>query len=193
MEMYARGYDIIGVDLSVDMLSCAKMRMLEKGMDILLINQDMTKLELHSNIDTAVCLVDGVNHVTDPRDVKRFFKVVHGLLNPGGLFIFDINTKYKLETVMGENVFYSIDDSIACIWKCSFSKPGISESDITFFKKKDGLYERFDEIIYQRAYEDTDIREYISKAGFELVDTFDGETFQKPGVKSERVYYVCRK
>ena len=100
IEMYQMGYDVIGVDISPDMLSCAKMRMLEKGIDILLINQDMTELKLNSKADAAVCLVDGVNHITDPGKVKKFFSHVKKCLNPGGLFIFDINSRYKLETVM---------------------------------------------------------------------------------------------
>lgn len=193
IEMHQRGYDVIGVDISPDMLSCAKMRMLEKGIDILLINQDMTELKLNGKVDAAVCLVDGVNHITDPVKVRKFFSRVKKCLNPGGLFIFDINSRYKLESVMGNNVFYNIDDDVACIWQCSFYEPGISESDITLFVKKGSMYERFDETIYERAYDDAEIRNFVNDAGFELLGAYDGTTFEKIDEKSERVFYACRK
>ncbi|NLB56061.1 MAG: class I SAM-dependent methyltransferase, partial [Lentisphaerae bacterium] len=193
VEMHERGYDVIGVDISPDMLSCAKTRMLEKGVDILLINQDMTELKLNGKADAAICLVDGVNHITDPRKILKFFFHVKKFLNPGGLFIFDINTRYKLEAVMRNNVFYNIDDDVACIWQCGIDESGISESDITLFVKKGDLYERFDETICERAYDDIEIRKFINDAGFELLGVYDGTTFKEVNEKSERVFYACRR
>lgn len=194
VEMCKRGYSVTGVDLSTDMLSCAKTRITEEDAEVFLINQDMTELELNKSMDAAVCLVDGVNHITDPQKVERFFLLVFKHLKPGGLFIFDVNTRHKLETVMGDKVFYSIDDDVTCLWQSSFDASScISESDITLFIKKRSLFERFDEVICERAYENEELRMYIINAGFGLVDIYDGETLKQPGEDSERLYYVCRK
>lgn len=191
-EMYRKGYHVMGVDSSPDMLSCANKRASEKGMEIMFVNQDMTELELDVKVDAAVCLTDSVNHIIHPHKAGKFFSHVFDCLNPGGLFIFDINTRYKLERIMGDNVFYSIDEDVACLWQCNFNRP-ISKMDITLFVRKGNLYERFDEVIYERAYEDAEIRDFIEKSGFKLLNVYDGESFSKPYEKSERVFYVCQR
>ncbi len=193
IEMCARGFDMIGVDISADMLSFAKASAVEKGMDILFINQDISELDLYGTVDAAVCLVDVINHITRLDKLKEVFRLVHNYLNPGGVFIFDVNTDYKLREVLGNNVFYSIDDDIAYIWQCRFNSPGISESDITVFAKTGSMYERFDGKILERAYSGGLLKEYIAHAGLLYLGTFDGETFKKPGKRSQRVFYVCRK
>lgn len=117
IEMAKRGYDLIGLDLSSDMLSLAKQKSLEADQDILFINQDMTRFELYGTVDVIVCLLDSLNYVRNKRDAARMFKLVSNYLNPGGLFIFDINSPYKFENVLASNIFYEIGDNISYIWK----------------------------------------------------------------------------
>jgi 2-polyprenyl-3-methyl-5-hydroxy-6-metoxy-1,4-benzoquinol methylase len=105
MEMAKRGYEMIGIDLSAEMLSCARQKALEAGADILYLNQDMTEFELYGTVDAITCLMDSVNYVTYKSDLKRLFRLVNNYLNPGGLFVFDINSPYKIENILGTNVF----------------------------------------------------------------------------------------
>lgn len=193
MEMCNRGFDMIGVDISTDMLTYAKASAVEKGMEILFINQDISELDLYGTVDAAVCLVDVINHITRKDKLKEVFRLVHNYLNPGGIFIFDVNTQYKFREVLGNNVFYSIEDDLAYICQCSFYSLGISVSNITVFAKTGSMYERFDERILERVYSDELLKEYIAHAGLLFSGIYDGETFKKPEGNSQRVFYVCRK
>ncbi|NLV37499.1 MAG: class I SAM-dependent methyltransferase, partial [Clostridiaceae bacterium] len=99
LEMAKRGYEMIGIDQSVEMLNCAKQKTLDAGADILYLNQDMTSFELYGTVDAITCLMDSVNYVTYKNDLKRLFRLVNNYLNPDGLFLFDINSPYKFEQI----------------------------------------------------------------------------------------------
>lgn len=194
MEMSNRGYEMIGIDLSPEMLSCAKAKSLEQDTDILFLNQDMTEFELYGTVDAVVCLMDSLNYITYKNDVKKVFKLVNNYLNPGGLFIFDINSLYKLEKILDNNVFYSAGNDIAYIWQNCYEKTKrICRFDLTFFVKHEDVYKRFDEVHYERAFTLDEMREMISQAGLELSAVYEEFNFKFPGKRSERIFFICRK
>lgn len=194
IEMAQRGYDIIGIDLSTDMLSCAREKTEKEGLDILYLNQDMSDFELYGTVDAVVCLLDSINYITDKRDVKRMFKRVSNYLNPGGLFVFDINSPYKLENVLGENVFYSVDEDVSYIWQNRYNKKKkLCEFDLTFFVKLDESYKRYDEIHHERAYSRNELEEMLHDSGLRLLEVYGDLGFSPPAVNSERIFFVCKK
>lgn len=193
-EMAARGYCMTGIDLSGDMLSCARNKSLEKQYDILYLQQDMTDLELYGKTDCFVCLHDSLNYITDKRRLKRMFRRVARYLNPGGLFIFDINTVYKFEKVLGNNFFFDIGDDIAYLWQNHFDKKSrICQFDLTFFILEGSTYKRFDEIHEERAYTIDEIKQAIEKSELRLLNIYDAFKFRSPSKNSERVFFVCKK
>jgi SAM-dependent methyltransferase len=194
IEMSKRGYDMIGLDISVDMLACAKSKAENEGQNILFLNQDMTDFELYGTVDVIVCLMDSMNYITDKSSIKRLFKLVMNYLNPEGLFVFDINSYYKLEQVLGSNVFYDISNEITYIWQNKFdTKKKISTFDLTFFINDNGMYRRYDEVHSERAYTLSEMQELIGLQGLELLDIYDELNFKKPREKSERIFFVCKK
>lgn len=194
MEMAARGYEMIGVDVSPEMLSCAAGKTRERGMDILYLNQDMTAFELYGTVDAIVCLMDSVNYVTSKRDLKRMFKLACNYLNPGGLFVFDVNSRYKFDKILGSNVFYSVEDDISYIWQNTYEKSsGICCFDLTFFAREGELYKRFDEIHYERAYTSVELKHAAVSAGLKTEAEFGEFGFDFPGKSCERIFFVCRK
>lgn len=195
IEMAARGYDMIGADISVDMLSCARKKSLDAGHDILYLNQDITDFELYGTVDAIVCLMDTVNYITGKKDLRKMFKLVNNYLNPGGLFIFDINSEYKLKELLGNNVFYEIDDDITYIWENKFDKAKkICRFDLTFFiKNSEGSFERHDEVHYERAYNVNELKELIADSKMDLVGTYNNLTLMKPTKKSNKIFFVCKK
>jgi len=193
-EMVKRGYDMIGVDLSLDMLSIASAKAQENGFNILYINQDMTEFELYGTVDAVVCLMDSINYITKKRDLRKLFKHVENYLNPGGLFIFDINSCYKIENVLADNVFYSVDDEITYIWENRYDKQKkLCTFDLTFFVREGDFYKRYDEIHYERAYSVNELKILIEDSNMEVISIYDGLSFLEPHKKSERIFFVCKK
>lgn len=194
LEMDRRGYEMIGIDISSEMLSCARQKALETGADILFLNQDMTSFELYGTVDAITCLLDSVNYITYKNDLKRFFKLVANYLNPNGLFVFDINTPYKFENILSSNVFCETDQEASYIWQNSYDKASrLCRFDLTFFVREDEYYRRFDEVHYERAYEKEELEAMLTAAGLELYSTYGGFGFKKPSDKCERLFFVCKK
>lgn len=107
-----RGYDMIGVDLSPDMLNVARDKALEENLDVLYLCQDIREFELYGTVDAIICTLDVLNYITKPEDLRLVFSLVKNYLNPDGIFIFDINTEYKLKNVLGNNTFVYDENGI---------------------------------------------------------------------------------
>ena len=159
-ELAGRGIEMTGVDLSEDMLMVAREK--SAGMDILYLNQDMCSFELYGTVDFIVSSLDCMNYITDKRDLLKVMKLANNYLNPRGLFIFDINTRHKLENVIGNNTFILENDDVFCSWQNEYDrKRKICDFYLTFFMKNGHEYTRFDEEHSERAYEIEEIKSVI--------------------------------
>lgn len=185
------GYDMIGIDISEEMLSVAK----NKGdKNILYLCQDMRNFELYGTADSIISLFDSINYITNPDDLLKTFKLVNNYLNPKGLFVFDLNTEYKFSNILSDNTFAEALDDTAYIWDNFYdAETKINEYTMDFFiKQPGGSYKRFTEIHYERAYSENEIKELIAKSGMELINIYDAYTFSPPNKKSERIFVVAR-
>lgn len=192
VELARRGVDMIGVDMSADMLSVARMKCEAAGVQPLLLCQDAAQLDLYGTVDSAVCTLDSLNHITD---YGRFCAVIRNValfMEPGGYFIFDMNTLYKHEKVLGDNTFVIDDDDLYCIWQNSSDGQYI-DIDLDFFcRGDDGRYERASESLTERAYSDDEITDALEAAGFETVDILDDMSLLPPHGRSERQIFIAR-
>ena len=194
LEMTARGYEMIGIDISTEMLSCARQKALEARADILFLNQDMTSFELYGTVDAITCLLDSVNYVTYKSDLKRLFKLVANYLNPNGLFVFDINSPYKFENIFSSNVFCETNKEASYIWQNCYDKARkLCRFDLAFFVRERELYRRFDEVHYERSYTEIELKDMLIAAGLQPCSVYGEFSFQKPSDKCQRIFFVCKK
>lgn len=193
MELARRGTEMIGVDLSADMLAVAGEKAKAQGLDILYLNQDMTEFELYGTVDFVVSSLDCVNYITNKNALKKVFRLVNNYLDPGGLFIFDINTEYKLSSVLGSNAFVSDGEEIFWAWQnCYDKKSRLCDFYLTFFEKEGESYRRFDEVHTERAYSARELTALLEQAGLKVEGVFHDLTFQKPKENSQRLFFVAR-
>ncbi len=193
MELSRRGFDMIGVDSSVDMLEVAREKAYDEEKSILYLNQDMTAFELYGTVSTVVSCLDCVNYVTDEKALLQVFKLVNNYLDPKGLFIFDINSEYKLEHILGDNTYVSNDEDIFYSWQNFYDKDKkICTFDLTFFEKDEECYYRYDETHFERAYSIEEITSLLEKAGMEVLGVYDNLSFNPPTKTSERIFFVAR-
>lgn len=185
------GYDMIGVDMSEDMLSVAKEK---SDGTILYLCQDLAELDLYGTIDGAVCTLDSINHIEDEEILLRAFEKISLFMNKGGIFVFDVNTLYKHKYILADNTFvYDLDD-IYCVWQNFFNDDDNSvDIELDFFEKKNELYERHFESFSEFYYSEKQIRNNLEKSGFEILEIFDNLSFESAKENSERIIYIARK
>ena len=187
----ARGYDMIGIDASADMLGVAAEK--RAGKDILYLNQNMTDFELYGTVDVVLSLLDSVNYVTEAADLARMFSLVHNYLNPGGLFVFDVNTPYKYEHILADNVFTYDDDDLFYVWENNY-EDGLCEFFLNFFAARaDGAYERISEYHVQRCWEAAELEGMLEAAGLLPVARYGCLSGAQPGKTEERIFLAAQK
>ena len=181
------GYDMIGVDMSIDMLTQAQAKVTSEK--ILFLAQDMRKLDLYGTVDAAISTCDGLNYILDEIELAAVFKRVKMFMNPGGVFIFDMNTEYKFKEVLGNKGFTAKKDTAAYDWNNSYdTKTGVNEYQVTF---EPAGGEPFCELHHQRAYPAEMICDFLKKAGFETIRMYDGYSDDLPSEKSVRIVYIA--
>lgn len=190
-----RGYDMIGVDLSEEMLRIAVDKREKSGLDILYLCQDMRELELYGTVGAVVSVCDSVNYLLEEDDVVQTFRLVNNYLYPEGLFIFDFNTIYKYAEVIGDATIAEDREECSFIWENTYyEEERINEYDLTIFVREEGdRYRRFQETHLQRGYSLKEMRGMVEAAGLLFVDAIDADTHREVTQESERIYIVARK
>ena len=190
------GYDMIGVDNSEDMLELAMEKRMESGKDILYLLQDMREFELYGTVRAIVSVCDSVNYITEPEELEEVFRLVNNYLDPKGVFLFDFNTVYKYKEVMGDTVIAEDRGECSFIWdNYYYEDEKINEYDLSLFIETDkdsGLYRKYEETHYQRAYTLEEMKKLIRKSGLEFVTAYDAFSKNAPMDTSERIYVIAR-
>ncbi len=187
------GVDVYGVDGSEEMLSIASEKAYEEHIDTLFLCQKMQELDLYGTIDTCVCSLDSLNHLTDPGDLKKTFAKVSLFMNRGGYFLFDVNTVYKHREILADNTFIYDTDDVYCVWQNSLLENNIVDIDLTFFVPEGESYVRYDESFSERAYTVDELTEALNEAGFEVQALYGDMSFFPPKEKEQRLVFVAKK
>lgn len=186
------GYDVIGVDMSAEMLSEAMQKSCEENKNILFLCQMIQNLDLYGTVDAAICVLDSLNHIEKVDDLNKAFERVSLFLNPNGIFIFDLNTRYKHEQILANNTFVYDCDDVYCVWQNSSLKNRVNIS-LDFFEREDHVYYKSEENFSEYTYDDEVIREILNKNGLEIVNCYDDYSFLNPNEKTQRIVYVTKK
>lgn len=192
--LYEKGYDMIGIDYSQDMLNIAMEKKYESGSDILYLCQDMREMDLYSTVGTVISVCDSVNYLLEDEEVEKVFRLVNNYLYPGGVFIFDFNTVYKYEQVIGDTTIAENREECSFIWENYYhEEERINEYDLTIFvQEEEELFRRFSETHYQRGYTLDEMKHFVENSGLKFVRAMDADTHGEPWECSERIYIIAR-
>lgn len=203
-----KGFDMIGIDSSEDMLQVALERrdvLMEnhpEAQDILYLNQDMREFELYGTVAAVVSICDSMNYILEDDELLTVFELVHNYLDYNGIFIFDMNTPYKYANLLGDNTFAENREECSFIWENFYDEEtSINEYDLTLFVAEDDAesneenrrFIRYEEVHEQRAYEIDDVKNMLERAGLQVLHVYDAFTKDDPTPTSERVYFIARK
>lgn len=189
------GYDMIGVDNSIEMLEEANRKKFAENREILYLLQDMQEFELYGTVRAVLSVCDSLNYLTDPEDLVHCFRLVNNYLDPKGLFMFDFNTVHKYRDVIGDAVIAENRENCSFIWENGYDEESrINEYDLTLFirEQSSSLYHKYVETHYQRGYELDEIKAYLKEAGLVFVAAFDDYTKEPAHKDSERIVVIAR-
>ncbi|MGG4264311.1 class I SAM-dependent DNA methyltransferase [Peribacillus simplex] len=196
VELAQHGFEVTGVDLSDEMLLVAHEKAVRLGLSIPLFQQNMAELEGLGQFDCVTIFCDSLNYLRDEADIVKTFSRVHEHLKDGGLFLFDIHSIYKMEKIFHDKTFAVNDEEVSYIWDCfPGQEPYSVEHDLSFFVRDDesGLYDRFDELHYQRTYPVEQYKKWLKQAGF-TVSEIMADLEEAPLVtETERILFVASK
>lgn len=205
----AKGYDMIGIDNSQEMLQIAMDKRSRSGLDILYLLQDMRSFELYGAVGAVISVCDSLNYLLEEKEMVQTFKLVNNYLLPEGVFLFDFNTVYKYETVIGDATIAENREDCSFIWENYYHEAEqINEYDLTVFVREDredntgktaatgigqAVFRRFQETHFQRGYSLEQMQEYLRKAGLVFIEALDADTHGPVTDVSERIYVAARK
>ncbi len=187
------GYEIIGIDMSDEMLSMAQNRLFESECRFSLINAKMQDFSLEEKADACICCLDSINHLTDENDVLKTFKNVSASIKDNGIFIFDVNSVYKHRTLLNNRAYVFDEEDFFLSWDNEYLKDDTIRIMLDFFIFNGKSYDRESEEFFERAYSQSKLKSMLKKAGFGTVDIYGGFDYSSPKKDSERLFFVCRK
>ena len=197
IELEKKGFKVTASDLSEDMLAIADSKAFEEGCkNVIFTKQDMRDFTASNKAGAVICFLDSVNCLLKPKDVKSCFESAYNILVDGGIFVFDINSKYKFEKVYGDNAYILEDEGILCAWQNFYDEEKkICDFYLSFFiENEDGMYERQEENRRERMYTVKNIETYLKQAGFSCVDTVADFDFSKVDENTdERIFFIAKK
>jgi ubiquinone/menaquinone biosynthesis C-methylase UbiE len=187
------GFDIIGIDMSSDMLTEAEIRLNSYKGRYSLINAKMQDFKLTESVDGVICCLDSINHLTDEKDVLKTFNNVFDSLNIGGIFIFDVNSVYKHQTALNNKAYVFDEEDFFLSWDNELLDDNIVRIMLDFFVFNGESYDRYSEEFFERAYSEASLSNMLKNAGFSEVRIYGETDFSEPNDESERLYFVCKK
>lgn len=197
----SKGYDMTGVDFSEEMLDIAMQKCTKSGHDILYLMQDMREFELYGTVRAIVSVCDSMNYLTEDGDLEQVFRLANNYLDPGGLFIFDMNTEYKYREMLGDQTIAEERENCSFIWdNYYYEEEKINEYQLSLFVEDPVLSEKtgqdicrkFQEMHYQRAYSLAEVKAALEVAGMEFIAAYDAFTRNPVHQESERMYIIAR-
>ena len=197
-KMFAqKGFDVVGIDASEEMLSRAQEKKLEENFDALFLCQKMEELDMFGTVDAAVCTLDSLNHVTEKEKIREIFRRVALFMNDNCLFIFDVNTLYKHRRVLENNAFVFDTENVFCVWQNTLLEDNeTTQINLDIFEgdeEEEDVYIRYSEEFFERGYELDFLKKTLENYRFEVVGIYDDMTKEPVRRDSERAVFVCKK
>lgn len=184
--------DTTCIDISENMLSIAYNKFLDKKINANFIQSDICNFKFREQFSLITCGLDSINYILEEQDLLNCFKCTYDSLIDDGLFVFDINSKYKIENALGDNIFVFDEDGIFCVWENQY-EDNIVDMYLTFFVEENSIYRRYEEDQAERAYEIAEVLTLLKEAGFKNIKYFNDYSYDEVVQNTDRITFVIRK
>ena len=193
MVLAEQGLQVTAVDMSEDMLCVATQKAQQLEHPPQFVCQKLQQLRLPKGVDLAVCALDSMDYITEPQDCREAIRRVYKVLNPGGCFIFDVNTPEKLRAMDGQ-VFLDEDEDVYCVWRGEFDEAtNICSYGMDLFQRVGDLWQRSFEEHREYAYSAQQLTTWLKEAGFTSIRVYADRKMCSPEPGEQRIYIKARK
>ncbi len=187
------GVSVTAVDMSPEMLTVAQQKAQDLPHPPIFVCQPLQALHLPRGVDLAVCALDSLDYITNPSECQEAIRRIYQCLNPGGIFIFDVNTPEKLWAMDGQ-VFLDEDDDVYCVWRGEFDqRTNICSYGMDLFQRQGKMWQRSFEEHREYAYSQAQLTDYLKQAGFIHIRVYADRRFESPQPGEQRIYFSARK
>lgn len=194
LELCKLGYDMIGTDSSTDMLGVAMQKSFQADKQILFLNQSMEDLDLYGTVDAVVCALDSINHLPDENALDIVFSRVSLFCKPGGVFLFDVNTRYKHREILADNAYIYETENVFCAWQNQLGENDQIDVFLDFFEKTGKYtYSRFSESFSEYIFDEDVVEKTLLKNKFKVDAIYAADTLSPPVHDTQRLIYVVRR
>lgn len=195
LEFSKKGFEVIGTDASPDMLMEAQNKAMQEGENILFLCQRMEETDLYGTVKAIVCSLDSINHLSGVEELNQTFDTLKNFIDDGGIMVFDVNTIYKHQQILGNNTFVYDEKNVFCVWQNNLYDDGVTVGiNLDFFVKDDkNKYEHFTESFKEIAFTDEQITKAVENAGFKVIKRYAEFSCSSPKEDTQRAYYVIRR
>ena len=188
-----QGLAVTAVDMSEEMLTAAAQKAAGEPNPPVFVHQKLQELKLPRGVDLAVCALDSLDYITDPADCAEAIRRIYKALNPGGIFIFDVNTPEKLRAMDGQ-VFLDEDDDVYCVWRGEFDEQtNICSYGMDLFQRDGNVWYRSFEEHREYAYSQSQLTAFLRQSGFTNIAVYADRCFESPREGEQRIYFKARK
>lgn len=188
-----RGMTVTAVDVSEEMLCVGEQKAQEAGVPITFVHQSLEKLALPRGVDLAVCALDSLDYIIEPDHCQEAICRIYRCLNPGGCFLFDVNTPEKLRAMDGQ-IFLDEDENVYCVWRGEFdANTNICSYGMDLFQRRGNVWTRSFEEHREYAYTQKQLVQYLRQAGFTHIEVYGDRSFAPPAEGEQRIYLKARK
>lgn len=195
LELLKMGYEVVGVDISEEMLEIAREKTADFGEKAILITQDITDMDFDVyEIDCVMACNDTFNYIVEKEELASLLDYLYPRMKKGGQLVFDISSRYKLEHILGNNVFGESFEDWAYLWENFYDEQEqLITMEINIFTQENELYHRDIETHYQRAYTEEEIIDLLKKTGFREIKTYGDFEWEAGHARTERIFFSCIK
>ncbi len=182
------GFDVSGFDLSGGMIEAAREKAAAKKLKIRYEVMDAAELEMGEKYDAAYSFFDSLNNILDKDRLQMAFDRIAAHLDPGGSFIFDMNTAVAFEDQMFDQENLRANAKLRYKWVGDWNEQSrLITVNMRFWRGG----EEFRETHVQRAYDTDEVFEMLDQAGFDNVRAYHSYTLNPPRAKSDRLHYTA--
>ena len=161
-----KGYDVVGIDISREMLNIAREKARAAGVRAEFLEGDIRDMHFNNEFDAAICINQSVMYCITRSDIRNFIVGARDSLKRGGILIVDFLSIYDKVASAGKEWVDSEGVRIECIREETYNRVSqILTDKLTYFVTEGEMIQRFEGYEQSRVFYPQEFLFYLESIG----------------------------